>query len=203
MDFTENEHNTSEEAAADLKERITAYIERNLKDKRLKHTYSVVREAGKLAMRYGQNVQKVEIAALCHDMCRGMSTDVLNMYVRQLGLPRKLIDKPNLSHGKVAAEILKKDYCVKDKDIINAVAYHTTGRAGMSDFEKIVFLADAIEPGRSYPTVEETRLLAYEDLDRACIHSLERTIEYIQGTGNYLDPDTINARDDLKEKLKL
>ena len=203
MVFTGTEHNIHEQSFSDKTAEIKEYIESNLKEKRIIHTYSVVDEAVRLAQRYGEDVEKAAFAALCHDMCRGMSTAVLNMYIRQLGLPQILIDKPNLSHGKVAAEILKKDYGIADEDILNAVSYHTTGRKDMSDFEKIIFLADAIEPGRTYPTVEETRALAYDNLDRACINSLERTIEYINGTGNYLDPDTIKARDDLKEKLKL
>lgn len=203
MVFTGTEHTIPEQSFSEQLEKIKKYLENNLKEKRIIHTYSVVNEAVKLAERYGEDTEKAGFAALCHDMCRGMSTAVLNMYVRQLGLPKSLIDKPNLSHGKVAAEILKKDYGITDDEILNAVSYHTTGRAGMSVFEKIIFLADAIEPERTYPTVDETRALAYIDLDRACINSLERTIEYINGTGNYLDPDTIKARDDLKEKLKL
>ena len=203
MVFTGTEHTIPEQSFSDQLEKIKKYLENNLKEKRIIHTYSVVNEAVKLAERYGEDTEKAGFAALCHDMCRGMSTAALNMYVRQLGLPKSLIDKPNLSHGKVAAEILKKDYGITDDEILNAVSYHTTGRAGMSVFEKIIFLADAIEPERTYPTVDETRALAYIDLDRACINSLERTIEYINGTGNYLDPDTIKARDDLKEKLKL
>ncbi len=183
--------------------RITAYIEKNLTEKRLTHTYSVVEEAVKLAIHYGEDPEKARIAALFHDMFRSTSVQALNMFIRQLGLPNNIIDNPNLSHGKVAAVIMKRDYGVEDEDIINAVSYHTTGRAGMSKLEKIIFLADAIEPGRSYPTVEETRALAYVDLDRACISSLERTVEYIRGKGEYLDPDTESALKDLKEKLDL
>lgn len=202
MDFTDNQHIASPEYMA-LKAQVIGYIEKNLKTHRLKHTYSVAEEAKKLALHYGEDVERAELAALFHDMCRNMSASVQNMYVRQLGLPNKLIDNPNLSHGKVAAEIMRKDYRISDEDMINAVAYHTTGRAGMSRLEKIIFLADAIEPGRSYPTVEETRSLAYIDLDRACISSLERTVEYIRGAGIYLDPDTLNALNDLKEKTHL
>lgn len=183
------------------KQQITDYLNLNLKRSRLKHTLSVAEEAAKLAERYGENPERARLAALFHDMCRSFPQAVLNMYIRHLGLPKKFIDNPNLSHGKIAAELMVKDYGIKDKDMVNAVAYHTTGRAGMSRLEKILFLADAIEPGRSYPTVEETRALAYEDLDMACINALERTIEYIQGKGEYLDPDTIEAKDDLKEKV--
>ena len=186
-----------------LKRQITGYIEENLREKRLKHTYSVANEAVKLAGRYGEDVRKAELAALFHDMFRNTPVAVLNMYIRQLGLPTHLTDNPNLSHGKIAAVIMRKDYGIEDEDILNAVAFHTTGRAGMSRLEKIIFLADAIEPGRNYPTVEETRALAYVDLNRACISSLQRTVEYIRSIGEYLDSDTVNAIDDLKENLNL
>ena len=83
--------------------------------------------------------------------------------------------------------------CIRD-------SFHTTGRAGMSKLEKIIFLADAIEPGRNYPTVDEIRKLAYVDLDEACIASMERTVQYTRKKGEYLDPDTIDALNDLKEK---
>ena len=187
----------------ETKKAIIEYIEKNLKPHRLEHTYSVAAEAVKLAEQYGENTDKAELAALFHDMFRSTPVQVLDMYVRQLGLPKKIIDNPNLSHGKIAAAVMKKDYGIDDEDIINAVAYHTTGRAGMTKLEKIIFLADAIEPGRNYSTVEETRSLAYIDLDRACISSLERTVEYIREIGEYLDPDTLNALCDLKEKLEL
>ena len=182
---------------------IERHLKSSLSEKRLVHTHSVAEEAVKLALRYGEDPEKARTAALFHDMLRSASTQTLNMYVRQFGLPKKLMDNPNLSHGKVAAVVMKRDYGIDDEDILNAVSYHTTGRAGMSRLEKIIFLADAIEPGRSYPTVEETRALAYVDLDRACISSLQRTVEYIRGKGEYLDPDTENALKDLKEKGNL
>lgn len=186
-----------------IKDRIVKQLKQNLSSKRLEHTYAVAEEAKKLAHIYGEDCCKAELAALFHDMFRSMSGDVLNMYIRQLGLPDSLKDRPNLSHGKIAAEIMKRDFGIEDQDIINAVSFHTTGRAGMSKLEKIVFLADAIEPGRKYPTVDETRKLAYKDLDLACISSLERTVEYIRNRGEYMDPDTISALRDLKEKQNL
>lgn len=201
MDYT-NDRSVSA-GLDDLRIKITRYIENNLNERRLKHTYSVVNEAKKLAEHYGEDAEKAEIAALFHDMYRSTPVSVLNMYVRQLGLQNNILDNPNLSHGKIAAVIMKRDYGIVDKDILNAVSYHTTGRAGMSKLEKIIFLADAIEPGRNYPTVEEIRKLAYIDLNKACISSLERTVEYIKGIGEYLDPDTINAINDLKEKTNL
>lgn len=199
MDYTDNQKTSGK--YNEVKAKIIEYIKNNLKEKRLKHTYSVVKEAKKLASHYGADIEKAELAALFHDMYRSTPASVLNMYIRQLGLPKRIIDNPNLSHGKIAAVVMKRDYGIDDEEILNAVSYHTTGRAGMSDFEKIIFLADAIEPGRKYPNVDEIRRLAYIDLDKACISSLERTVEYIKEIGEYLDPDTINAINDLKEKL--
>ncbi len=197
MDYIDKRENL--EIYSDVKAEIISYIEKNLSERRLKHTRSVVNEAKKLAANYGEDVQKAELAALFHDMFRSTPASALNMYVRQLGLPKNIIDNPNLSHGKIAAVIMKRDFGIEDEDIINAVSFHTTGRAGMSKLEKIIFLADAIEPGRNYPTVDEIRALAYINLEKACISSLERTVEYIKGIGEYLDPDTISAINDLKE----
>ena len=201
MDYIDKGDNL--EIYKDVKAEIKAYIEKNLSEKRLKHTYSVVEEAKKLAIHYDEDIEKAEVAALFHDMFRSTAAPVLNMYIRQLGLPNNIMDNPNLSHGKIAAVIMKRDYGIEDEDIINAVSFHTTGRAGMSKLEKIIFLADAIEPRRKYPTVDETRALAYINLEKACISSLERTVEYIKGIGEYLDPDTISAIKDLKEKINL
>lgn len=199
MDYTNDRQVTTN--LKKLKQEIIEYIEKNLNERRLKHTYSVAKEAMKLAEHYGADKEKAELAALFHDMFRSTPVAVLNMYIRQLGLPKNIMDNPNLSHGKIAAVIMKKDYGIEDEDILNAVSYHTTGRAGMSLLEKVIFLADAIEEGRNYPTVEDTRSLAYVDINKACISSLERTVEYIKGIGEYLDPDTINAINDLKEKI--
>ena len=186
-----------------IKNEIIKYIELNLTQKRLRHTYSVASEAVKLAERYGCDTKKAELAAFCHDMFRSKPAGDLDMYVKELGLPQKLLENVNLSHGKVAAEMMKRRYHIDDKDMINAVALHTTGRKGMSVLEKIIFLADAIEPGRNYPGVEEMRKTAYTDLDKACIMSLERTVQYVRDRGEYLDPDTEDALNDLKEKQNL
>lgn len=185
-----------------IKDKINLYLKDNLKEKRIKHVKSVVSEAIKLAIHYDENPEKAEIAALFHDMFRSKSVSVLNMYVKHLGLPENIMENPNLSHGKIAAEIMHRDYGIDDMDIINAVSFHTTGRAGMSKLEKIIFIADAIEEGRNYPGVEEMRLLAYKDLDRACISSLENTVNYVLTKGEFLHPDTLSALNYLKENLK-
>ena len=178
-----------------IKKKISDYIEKNLSEKKRIHTEGVRKTAVMLAEKYGEDVDKAEVAALCHDMYRGINIDLLNDYVNQLGLDKKYLDNPNLAHGKIAAVMIKKEYGIDDQDIINAVSFHTTGRAGMSELEKIIYLADAIEPGRDYPSVNQLREAVDRGLDEALIMSLERTIEYVRQQGHFLDEDTLKARD--------
>lgn len=186
-----------------VERKIQRHIERKLKPKRLKHTYGVAEEAVKLAEIYGADMKKARLAALFHDMFRSEDNGELNRLIKEYGLPNTFINNPNLSHGKIAAASMKKDFGIEDEELLNAVAYHTTGRENMSLLEKIIFLADAIEPGRDYPGVQEARRLAYTDLDRACLNVMDRSIEFIKSKGDELDMDTVRARDYLKEKLNL
>jgi predicted HD superfamily hydrolase involved in NAD metabolism len=183
------------------KKRLIEYIERNMTEKRKIHTYAVVEEAKKLSRQYGEDVDKAELAALFHDVFRGVSEQALNGYVRQLGLPSAYLNNANLAHSKIAAFIMERDYHVKDRDIINAVSFHTTGRANMSGLEKIIYLADAIEPNRNYPGVEEIRKLAYQDLEKACLMSVEHSLDYVKCRGLYLDQDTVLAQGSLIEEI--
>ena len=178
---------------------IEPFIREHLKSKRLKHTYGVAAEAKKLAERYGEDPDKAELAGLCHDMMRNISPEESAELVKRYGLPEKLADNPNLAHGKIAAKVLADVYGMQDEDLLNAVRYHTTGRKGMSRLEKILYLADAIEPGRDYPQVGALREAAEEDLDKACILCMERSMEYVRSTGASVDPDTIKAYEDIKK----
>lgn len=181
---------------------ITERIERSYSEERKKHTYGVLATATELAGLYGADPGKIRTAALFHDLFRGIPTKALDVYVRQLGLPAKYLGNPNLAHSKLAAIVMERDYGIDDPEILDAVRYHTTGRAGMGLIEKILFLADAIEPGRSYPGVESLRELARLDLNKACLTALERTIDYVGTKSEYLDPDTLLARDWLIKEEK-
>ena len=176
---------------------IREYIEKNYPDDLKRHTYAVYDTARALAGRYGADEEKAGNAALFHDMFRSVAERTLNYYIKHLSLGEKYYNNANLAHGKIAAVIMERDYGITDKDILNAVKYHTTGRAGMSVLEKIIYVADAIEPGREYPGVEQIREIACKSLDAACLRSMETTIEYIKARGYFLDSDTVTARDYL------
>jgi len=178
---------------------ILETIEKNYSEHRKKHTFAVCETAKTLARHYGVDEEKAKVAALFHDMFRDLPEQTLNAYVRDFNMDDRYYDNVNLAHGKIAAIIMERDHQIKDRDILNAVAYHTTGRPGMSLLEKIIYIADAIEPGRDYPGVEELRNLAYQNLDEACLLSMNNTIEYIKERGLFLDEDTIRAKNFLVE----
>ena len=178
---------------------ILETIEKNYSEHRKKHTFAVCETAQMLARHYGVDEEKAKIAALFHDMFRDMPEQTLNAYVRDFNMDDRYYDNVNLAHGKIAAIIMERDHQIEDRDILNAVCYHTTGRPGMSLLEKIIYIADAIEPGRDYPGVEELRNLAYQNLDEACLLSMNNTIEYIKERGLFLDEDTIRAKNFLVE----
>lgn len=181
---------------------IEKYVKSHLSDKRWNHTVNVVSEAEKLCQMYGGDMEKCVTAAIFHDVVKELPNEELNALVRKFGFDEKYIDSPNLSHGKIAAALLKHEWGIDDEDIINAVSYHTTGRAGMSKTEKIVFIADAIEPTRVYSGVEAIRKATYEDLDRGCLKSLTDTVEHLKEKGvSYIDEDTLRAREWFEEQI--
>ncbi|MGI6211002.1 MAG: bis(5'-nucleosyl)-tetraphosphatase (symmetrical) YqeK [Anaerovoracaceae bacterium] len=178
---------------------IDEYLKEHLSEKRRKHIQGVADTAVKLAEQYGEDPEKARIAALYHDMFKERDLDDL---VRKYGLPDYYLGKRNLAHSKVAAAYMEQELGITDRDLINAVSYHTTGRAGMSKLEKILYLADSIEPGRHYNGVARLRKLAFRDLDSAVLYSASSTEKYLKQKGSPVDPDTTEAKLYYEKKLK-
>lgn len=181
---------------------IRAWLINNLSEKRLKHTFAVVEVAKKLAKQYNCDIEKAEIAALCHDTYRCISIKENNRLIKEYGLSDKYINNPNLAHSKIAALKIVDQFNIKDKDIINAVSFHTTGRENMSLLEKIIYISDAIEPGRDYLNVDKIRKIAYKNLNMACIMSMKNTISYVVNEGQTVDEETVMALKSLEEREK-
>jgi|GEM_PF-23124 len=177
-----------------------------LTEKRKKHTEGVLEYGLHLIDLYGGDETetlkaKYRIAALAHDLYRGIAVSELDPIVEKEGLPAKYKGNPSLAHGKLAAIELERAYGVSDPDILNAVNYHTTGRPGMSLLEKILYVADAAEPNRDYPGVDDLRARAERNLDDAALFSMERTIRYVGERGQELDGDTADAAEWLRKTL--
>ena len=122
----------------------------------------------------------------------------------EFGIPGagEFVKSPKVAHAFTAAGYAEHRLYVDDPDILDAIRYHTTGRAGMSRLEKIIFLADGIEEGRTFAGVDEIRAEAFEDLDKAMLISLEKTKEKIDGKGAYLHPYTAEAIDYFRNAAK-
>ena len=181
---------------------ISKYIEEHFSEKRRKHTYGVRDTAIKLAEKYGADPEKARVCALYHDMFRRASDERIDEYIEKYGLDPKYRHDPDLAHGKIAAIYMRNEMGIDDQDMLNAVSYHTTGRAGMSTLEKVIYLADAIEPNRDYPSVKMLREAAEQDLDKACLAVLERSESYLRTKDRVMDPESIEARDYLRKRVK-
>ena len=155
--------------------------------KRYFHTLGVAFTAASMAMRYGENVAQAQTAGLLHDCAKCLSDEKLLSICSKNHLEVTDVERrnPYLLHGKVGAYLGQKDYQIDDPDILNAITYHTTGRPGMSTLEKIIFIADYIEPGRNKALhLEEIRKLAFEDLDKTMLKILGDTLDYLESSGN-------------------
>ena len=179
----------------ELIKQLDDFIKVRLNEKRYRHTMGVVETASKLAERYGADTEKAYVAALFHDACKNLDIDEMNSLVEKYHIGEVYIDKPQLAHSKLAAAILKDRFGIDDEDILNAISYHTTGRAEMSLLEKIIYISDAVEPNRSYPKAEKFHRLAFEDLDRAGYEIADNAIRLVTEAGMYLDQDSVAARD--------
>lgn len=161
--------------------------------KRYEHTLGVEYTAAALAMRYGSNLENAQIAGLLHDCAKCISDDEKLSICKKhkIQVTESEQKAPFLLHAKVGAYLAKHKYGVEDQDILNAITYHTTGRENMSLLEKIVFVADYIEPGRKHaPNLAEIRFLAFQDLDNALIRILEDTLNYLGTSEGEVDPVT-------------
>ena len=154
--------------------------------KRYEHTLGVEYTAAALAMRYGENMQDALLAGLLHDCAKCLPDEDLLRICEKNNIPVTEEERslPFILHGKVGGILARKKYGVENEDVLNAIYYHTMGREGMSLLEKIIFVADYIEPGRDKaPGLAELRTLAFQDLDKALVRILEATLQHVKESG--------------------
>ena len=170
-----------------------------LKHKRIPHVLGTEQEAIRLAERYGADVEKARRAALLHDCTKKLDMEEQLALCRRYGIQLDELEQKALKllHSKTGAAIARDVFGVDD-DIYSAIWYHTTGHAGMTKLEKIIYLPDYIEPSRHFPGVDKLRKVCYEDLDRGLLMGLEMTIEEMTSMGNPVHHATIEAREALK-----
>lgn len=188
----------------DLK-RLRKTVKKNQDAKRFEHTLGVEFTAAALAMRYNESIHDARAAGILHDCAKCMSDEKRLAICDKHGIAVTDIERRNpfLLHGKAGAYLAEKKYGVKDQNIFNAIQFHTTGREAMSTLEKIIFVADYIEPGRRrVPGLSEIRKLAFIDLDDAVLQILENTLDYLRNSGGEIDPMTEVTCNYYREKAR-
>mgnify|MGYP002589532687 CR=1 FL=1 len=172
-----------------------------LKPKRMPHVLGTEQEAVRLAERYGADVTKARIAALLHDCTKKLDMDEQLALCKKYHIPLDELERKALKllHSKTGAAIARDVFAVDD-DVYNAIMYHTTGKPDMTLPEKIIYLADYIEPTRDFPGVEALRRTVYEDLDRGLLMGLTMTIDEMEEMGNPVHHMTRDARDYLMKR---
>ena len=170
-----------------------------LREKRARHTYNVARFARQLAERHGADPDKAYLAGLLHDIMKQVDEETLvRRAVNSEGERARTKPLPVL-HGFARADYIKKEMGIEDEDMINAIRSHTCGRAGMSDLEKVIYLADMLSPERQYPEKDYLTRIALQDLDRAMEAALGESIRWINTKGGALDEDSVEAYEYFKK----
>ena len=176
--------------------KIQKKLRKELDDDRYRHTLGVMYTSAALAMRYGADLMKAQIAGLLHDCAKCIPNKKKLKMCGENRIPVTEFEKehPFLLHAKLGAFVAKDKYGIRKKEILSAIAFHTTGKPDMSLLEKIVYIADYIEPGRDRAqNLPEIRKIAFQDLDECMYVILKDTLDYLEETPGEIDSATEDA----------
>lgn len=178
-------------------------IRERLSPSRFEHSVQVARVARQMAQQFNENEDQAYIAGILHDYAKGISGGELLKLAEAHGLIEDEVERlaPDLLHARLGAELLVRDWGVEDEALLQAISNHTLGRVGMSALEKIIFLADMIEPGRDFPGIDRLRCIANRDLNRGMVLAIEFTLQYCIKMGRLIHPRTVLIRNNLLTTL--
>ena len=177
-------------------EPIQKKLKMSLDETRYEHTIGVMYTAGSMAMAFGYDVNKAMLTGLLHDCAKCMSHEERLVLCNEnhVGVTSSELENKALLHAKAGAILAKMEYDITDADILHAIAVHTTGEPNMNVLDKIIYIADYIEPGRDKaPNLDLVRALAFKDLDYAMAQILYDTLGYLESRGGHIDPMTAKA----------
>ncbi len=178
-------------------------LRKTLNQGRCRHSLRVMEEADRLALHYGVDRTKAAIAGLLHDCAKYIKDREAIDMLNKKGVVMDNIQKksPSLFHSILGPFIASDIYGVTDKAVLDAIYWHTTGRAGMTPLEKIIFVSDYIECGRSFSGVDEARIMAYKDINRCILICTDSTIKHIIKKGRLIHPNTIDTRNEALTRI--
>lgn len=172
--------------------------------KRYTHTLGVVEMSEKLAKTYNADIEKCKVAALLHDICKEMDMEYIknickNNFMNELS--EEDLENNEILHGFAGAYYVKNELGINDKEILSAIKYHTVGAENMTSVEKIVYIADAIEYGRNYPSVVKIREETFKNLDRGILMEIEHKEKYLESIGKKSHPNTDKLKKEILKEL--
>ena len=180
------------------REEALKIVKEQLTDHRYQHTLGVMETAIALAEQYGADVKKAEIAAIFHDYAKFRPKDEMRQIILTQKFPQDLLHfHAELWHAPAGAYLVEMEAGINDREVLDAIRYHTSGRPGMTLLEKIIYLADYIEPGRHFPGVDEVRALARENLNSALIQAVKNTILFLMKKNQPVYPERFQTYNDL------
>lgn len=185
------------------REALIKSVSAQMPAKRWKHTLGVMETAIKLARKYGGDPERAEKAAILHDVAKYWPVEQQREIIAQNHLsPELLTYDKQLWHAEVGAFVAQTEYGIEDREVLDAIRYHTSGREGMTLIDKIVCLADYIEPGRDFPGVDRIRKLSKSSLEEGLIAGFDSTISLLLEKRKIVFPLTVMARNDLVRVLE-
>ena len=184
----------SNEYTAYSRENLMQKIQMRMSEQRFKHVLGVEETAVALAKKYGASPEKASIAALTHDYAKERPDEEFKMVIVRDGFDPELLNYNNaIWHGLVGASFVERELGITDAEILHAIRVHTTGAAKMSLLDKIIYVADYIEPGRDFPGVQDARATAWADLDEAVAFETKHTLAHLLAQEQQIYPKTIET----------
>ncbi|RXT14790.1 bis(5'-nucleosyl)-tetraphosphatase (symmetrical) YqeK [Ammoniphilus sp. CFH 90114] len=185
-------------------ELLLEQVKTQMTEHRFNHTIGVADTAVLLAQRYGADKEQAYLAGILHDYCKYWDKERMKeiMVEQNDTIPADLLEfDKELWHAPVGAYVVQRDLKIQDPMVLDAIRYHTSGRPGMSLLEKILWLADYIEPGRHFPGVDEVRELAVQDLNKAIAKAMGNTIIFLVKQRKRIYPLTLETYNDIVYQL--
>lgn len=181
---------------------IKEQLKKELTKQRYEHTLGVAYTAAALAMCHGENMEKAWLAGLLHDCAKGIATDKLESMILQAGIVLSEEDRAckQIYHAIYAPVLAKEIYGVEDEEILSALRWHTTGCKDMSCLDKLVFIADAIEPGRGVEDyLQQARRFAFSDPDQAMSKLLSSIVNHLRKKNVHVHEKTVECMEWIKQ----
>jgi predicted HD superfamily hydrolase involved in NAD metabolism len=182
--------------------KLCADVRARTDEHRFRHALGVARMAERLALRYGVSTLKARVAGILHDVARLWKADKLFAYATSHGVPVSEVARkaPVLMHAAIGAEIARSEFAFDDADVIGAIAHHTVASAGMSDIEKVLYVADSIEPGRTFPQRAALEAAAFRSLDEGLFACVRASMDHLTARRIAVAQETLDLYDDMMRR---